>query len=60
MITATFSMVGASMIEVSALASGSSTASRRRAIVVWVTDSEPAVMIVITRSPGSSKKNILR
>ena len=57
---ATFSIVGAFRIDEDSVASGSSIASRNRAIVVWLTDSEPAVMITITRSPGSSKKYILR
>ena len=57
---ATFSIVGASMIEVSEVASWSSTASCSRAIVVCVTESEPAVRMATTRSPGSSKTNILR
>ena len=53
-------MVGASMIEVSGAASGSSVASASRLIVVCVTDRLPAVIIAITRSPGRSKMNIFR
>ena len=60
MIVATRSMVGALRIEVVSSASSSSIASSRRAMVVWVTDSDPAVMIAMMRSPGASKKNILR
>ena len=60
MMSATLSMVGASMIEVLASASGASMASRRRAMVVWVTERLPAVRMTITRSPGFSKVNILR
>ena len=48
------------VIEVSGVASGSSIASRSCARAVWLTDRLPAVMITMTRSPGSSKENILR
>ena len=60
MIEATLSSVGAFMIEVASVESASSIASRSRAMVVCVTESEPAVMMVITRSPSSTKWNILR
>ncbi len=59
-IPATFSSVGASMMLVCGVASGSSIASRSCASAVCVTDRLPAVRITITRSPGSSNVNILR
>ena len=51
--------VSASMIEVGA-APRRAISCCSLAIAVWVTDRLPAVRITITRSPGSSKTNILR
>ncbi len=59
-ISAMPSMVSASMIEVSGVASPRSISSWSFAITVWVIESEPALRMAIARSPGSSKTNILR